>query len=377
MSSRFAPELWELRKVLDRLQISLTGAVDNADRLWIEALSAVNGSDLKSLTATDVHNILFTIRTGSGGIPWQFYDILSELIKHVPTFIKDIIINDIKIQTGYQYEFLQIGSDGNWQVVWLVNPDESVADYREVALDWYIPPNRKKAPMVPLAILDHIASCVLLLQSNLVLPAASVLSVVLEAALWDALEAKNMLQKREEITYSSVKWHFKQKYDRFLVGIEGADKNVKDLTIPTELAGNSPNEMTLRLRRTHIENSDKTVDLLLSVDKDIVNYLASEQVADRKELKTRRGLSAAIQRARNADLECIRFILPIYDQTFIALRNSLIHLPSRGDLDEPIPIPGNGELKTTDDLRDKKLFINQLLYHVCNIIRSVYGPDNK
>ncbi|HLZ57847.1 MAG TPA: hypothetical protein VKR06_12935, partial [Ktedonosporobacter sp.] len=61
-----------------------------------------------------------------------------------------------------------------------------------------------------------------------------------------------------------------------------------------------------------------------------------------------------------------------YDNTLINLRNNLIHLPSRNTLDEPIPIPGLGQLETIDDIRKKRTFINQLLYLVINVIKIAY-----
>ena len=83
------------------------------------------------------------------------------------------------------------------------------------------------------------------------------------------------------------------------------------------------------------------------------------------------GLSVAIERARTADTE---FFPSNYDKILTKLRNNLIHLPPRNDLNEPIPIPGIGQLRTIEDIRKKRMFINQILFLVINVIKIAYTP---
>jgi len=366
MHNRFAPGLPKLRRVLDYLKSTIEHTVASSDQLWIEAFSTVIGSDSKSISVDDVRTTLLTIMTTGEEVPWEFYDIVSELIKHLPLATKESITKNIKIETGYEYEFLQVTTDGHWQIVWEVDPADD-AEYREVALDWYVPPDQEKAPIVPLTIIDCIASCVLLLRKNLVLPAISVLSIAFEATLWDALVAKGIPRSNERIFFTAVRWHLRRVNDKLLVTVEGADRNVKELDTLVEPF----TEFSIELRRTQMENSENKVELLFGVDKDLVAFLASDHIQSR-EPKTDRGLSAAIQRARNPGVDCLRTVPRAYDATLISLRNNLIHLPARGTLDQPIPLPGRGQLLTVDDLRTRQPFVNQLLYLVVGVIRNVY-----
>ena len=189
--------------------------------------------------------------------------------------------------------------------------------------------------------------------------------------LWHELESQNLLQNRQEITYAPVEWHFEKWHDQFRLRIEGSDKNVKD--IPQDLlTGASLREMTLSLRRTHVENADKTINLQLSVDKSFISFLATDKIAEAKYLGPSRGLSIAIDRARKAKLECLQIVNPMYDQTLITLRNSLTHLPASGILRDPIPIPGGGEIRTIDELRAMEDFVRHLLYLVSQVISHIY-----
>lgn len=366
MNNRFAPELPKLRRVLDDLRNTLVHTITNADQLWFEAFSRVIGSSSRSMSFDEVKRILLTIISTGGEVPWEFYDIVSELIKQLPKTTRENITKYIKIETGNEYEHLQITTEGNWQIVWEVDPDDD-AEFREVALDWYVPPDQKRTPIVPLTIIDCIASCVLLLRKNLVLPAASVLSIAFEATLWDALVAKGITRSGERITYTAVKWHIRRIQDKLLVTVEGADRNIKEL----ETLGEIYSGFSFELRRTQIENSENGVEMRLDVDKELVSFLASGQI-EKSEPKTDRGLSTAIQRARSADVDCLRTVPKTYDATLLSLRNNLIHLPSQGPLDQPIPIPGRGQLLTVDDLRTRQPFVNQLLYLVVEVIKIVY-----
>ncbi len=84
MNNRFAPEYPKLRRVLDHLKSTLAHTVTSADQLWAEAFSTVIGSSPVSISVDEVRNTLLTIITTGGEVPWEFYDIVSELIKHLP-----------------------------------------------------------------------------------------------------------------------------------------------------------------------------------------------------------------------------------------------------------------------------------------------------
>lgn len=366
MHNRFAPELPKLRKALNDLKIALAHTVTNADQLWVEAFSTVIGSSLDRETVDEVRNTLLTILTTGEEVPWEFYDIVSELIKHLPEATRENITKQIKIETGIEDEYLRITSDGHWQIGWVVDPDDD-AEFREVAMDWYIPPDQSKAPIVPLTIIDCIASCIFLLRKDLVLPAASVLSIAFEATLWDALVAQGIVRSSQRNIYASVKWHLRRVNDRLLVTVEGADRSIKELDIFIE----PYTEFTFEIRKTQLENSANKVELRLDIEKDLAGFLASDRI-ERNDPKTDRGLSTAIQRARSADIDCLRTVPKVYDATLISLRNNLIHLPSQGTLEQPIPLPGRGQLLTVDDIRTRKSFVSQLLYLVVEVIKMVY-----
>ncbi len=57
------------------------------------------------------------------------------------------------------------------------------------------------------------------------------------------------------------------------------------------------------------------------------------------------------------------------------MRNSLVHLPFQGRLDEPIPLEGQSGLQSVDDLRNNPRFVRSLLYRVVDIINTVYADQ--
>src|SRR5258708_23513278 len=159
MYNRFAPGLPKIRRVFEHLKITLAHNYSKADQLWIEAYSAVTGANTKSMSGNEARDILWNILTAREDeeMPWEFYNMVSELIKPLPLAIKETTIKDIEIvtgdaETGDSYEYLRISPDGHWQIIWEVNPDED-AEYREVGFDWYIPPDQANFPIVPIAII--------------------------------------------------------------------------------------------------------------------------------------------------------------------------------------------------------------------------------
>src|SRR6266567_4467800 len=99
MHNRFAPELPKLRRVFEHLKITVAHNYSKADQLWIEAYSAVTGANTKSMSGNEARDTLWTIITTREDIPWEFYNMVSELIKPLPLAIKETTIKDIKIVT--------------------------------------------------------------------------------------------------------------------------------------------------------------------------------------------------------------------------------------------------------------------------------------
>ena len=91
-------------------------------------------------------------------------------------------------------------------------------------------------------------------------------------------------------------------------------------------------------------DSATIVGLRLDVDKELVDFLASKQIEKREQI-TDKGFSVAMQKARYEGVECLQLVPEFLDETLVALRNSLVHLPSQGKLDQPISIPGSNRCK--------------------------------
>ena len=374
MHNRFSLELHQLKKILSDLRTNLSSSVIDADSIWMDAFSTIVdsksiGSSALSFSTFDIQNIILMLSLADEEIPWEFYSAISKLVAKIPEGVSEVITKDINFITDYEYESIRIAPNGHWQIVWIV--DEKSRSSDPIVLDWYTPSSSTHSPVVPNTILDHIASCVTLLRQGLVLPATSILSVILEATLWDALDAKGIPRYREEKTYMPVNWHFKKLSNQFCLRIEGAEKNVKDLTIPAELTGESYNDITFEIRKASFENGDNTVNIYVKVNTEVVDYLASNQVENESSIPIR-GLSAAFQRARKEDLECLKVIPKDFDSILVSLRNNLIHLSPQGTFSDPIHIPGGGVINSIEDLKKKSMFIYHLLYSVATIVESVY-----
>jgi predicted transport protein len=208
----------------------------------------------------------------------------------------------------------------------------------------------------------------LLLREGLILPAATTLSIALEAALWDALDYSGFSRYSEQITYSLVKWHLEKKmHDKFLVSIEGADRSIKELNTDD----GSPFSATLELRKLQTRESSEIIGVKVDIDKRLASFLVSDREAGKNLIKDK-GFSVAIQKARKERMKCLEIVPDFLDNTLISLRNNLVHLPSQGKLDEPIPIEGQSGLQSVDDLRTNPRFVRSLLSRVVDIINTVY-----
>ena len=86
-----------------------------------------------------------------------------------------------------------------------------------------------------------------------------------------------------------------------------------------------------------------------------------------------KGLSVALEKGRREDLGCLHLVDQGLDKTLITLRNNLIHLPSGGQLDEPIDIPGGRALCSVEDLRTRAEFVQNLLTLAIDMANAVYS----
>lgn len=375
MSDRFAPKGSNVRPALDSLRRTLSGI----EQFLVDAFQSVADPDLNVKSPSDVKRNLLTIVEMGVGIPWVLYDTISELLKisGLPQSTKEAIAQTVRIRTGRRCEHLRPTVDGSWQVAWEVDPNEDI-EYREVALDWYVPPDLDKAPIVPEPIIDYIASGVSLLQENLVLPAAAVLLVALESVLWEALASIGIHRYVERIDYVAVKWKLlkrltdkKKNTSMIVMTIEGADRGLDELKI----GPNGP--IIFEVRRKHAGDAKMKVELKLGVDAPLVEFFATSQVDGEPKKLPSGGLNTALERVRSREdeLEYLAFFPSLVDETIVSLRNNLVHLPTRGDLDKPITIPGGGELKTVDELRSNPRVVRHLLNLIVRLTNAVYTSE--
>ena len=107
---------------------------------------------------------------------------------------------------------------------------------------------------------------------GLILPAAALMSIALEAALWDALSTKNISRFSERINYRAVEWQLRKLSSNLVVTIEGADKGLSELG---EALGKEIPQFTLTLRRMQANEDKEKVVLQVDADAQVVDFLAS------------------------------------------------------------------------------------------------------
>lgn len=359
MNDRFSPKWNRLKKPIDEL----IRVLDGSDHLLVESFLEVSLPNLKSKTAEDVKRELRGI-VMSPGIPWIFFDTITNLIKKLPGPTKKSIIEAINIDTGHAFEQLQPKSDGTWQVVWQLDPDKD-NDEQYIALDWYAPPEIDKAPIVPIGVMDYVAGSVSLMRSNLILPAIAVLLIALEASIWHSLTLKGISRTSEKTVYKSVKWHFRKLSKQLVFTIEGSDENLDRLD---SVVGKYPAVGSFDLRKTSVENSK--VILRAELDESLGKFFASD-LQESHEVYSEKGLSEAVQRARKAE---ILQTLPIQlDDTIIRLRNNLIHLSFDGIFDPTVPSPSGGRFVNHDELRQEPQLVKDLIHLVVELINNLYA----
>jgi hypothetical protein len=262
-----------------------------------------------------------------------------------------------------------VTSDGRWQIGWLTHAgDDNRGDL--IALDWYHPPLREGVPIVPVAIIDYIAGCIIMLRGGLVLPAAAVLSIALEAVLWSALALKGISRLGTDIKYRAVEWELVKRSAVLLVKVTGAAKGLDSLGKVTE---NYPPTFTFDVRRMQSGEGQQQVVLQAKVDAELVDFLTSDE-EERQGEKAQHGLSVALERSRSEQVDVVKGIPAEMDKMLVPLRNNVIHLALDGDLYEPIPVIGN-EITTLDQLRESEVWIRTLLPWIMEIINSVYAEQ--
>jgi hypothetical protein len=359
MSNIFSPT-WDMVK---KSLIELEKAVVGSEHLFVEAFINASGEKPKEInTITDVKNHIRTSMMISG-IPWILFDTITYLVTHLPEPSRAPILKASSIETGHRGEIIRPASDGKWQVAWTIFGEY---DEQDIVLDWYIPPNHDKAPLVPPTIIEYITSSIFLLHEGLLLPSAALLFIALESTLWDELEYRAISRSSEKITYSPVTWELKRKYDKLLLRIEGSDNLATELD---RVLGKFPAEFEIEARKSHDEIS-KTI-LSLSVDSQLADCLITTK-KESVEVINEKGLSEAVQRARKTEI--LRTVPIQLDETIIKLRNNLIHLPAQGNLTSPVPIPDlrGGGFRALDDIREEPQFITQVIYIGVELINFIY-----
>ncbi len=357
MSDRFSPDSNKVKRLLR----NLSDALPKDSGFLVDAFESATGT--RGKTANDVKNDLLAAMM-SKGTPWVLYDTITTLIRRLPLPSRRPIIEAVGIETGHAKELLRPNLDGNWQTAWQVDQSGDPED-QYVALDWYSPPDKVRAPIVPTLIIDYIAGCVSLLQNNLVLPSAALLLIALESTLWDDLAYKGISRSSDRVTYTPAEWQYKRVQDKLVCTIAGADKDLSGLDAFARVI---PAAGKFEIRKTQVEGTRAI--LRIEVDDSISGFFTSDNEINR-ETHTDKGLSEAVQRARKVgSLQTMSVEL---DETIIKLRNNLVHLPSGGSLDPLVPVPGGGEFKTFEELKQGTQFIKNLMHIIVELINVLYA----
>ncbi len=306
--------------------------------------------------------------TLSLGVPWAFYDTISNLIRDVPAGAKQLVAQVIATQTEQGYEHLRLSDDGFWRIAWEIDPKTAAPEYKYVELDWYRPPDHDSAPIVPIPVVDYISGCVSLMREKNVLPAAALLTIALEAALWDGLQKINIPKTTQKITYNSSTWTLKRKPNCFLLSVQGADNTI-DHSLDA-LIGDPNHEFQLKAQRTQGgDGVNLTVEL--NIPANLAGYVSSSSIESQEDVATR-GLSEAVQRSRAQNLPAMDVLSGFYDSIVIKLRNNVVHLATNRNLYEPIPLPEAPSISTLDDLRGHPTLLKQLLPSVVRLVNAIY-----
>jgi hypothetical protein len=359
MNDRFSPNWDQVRSPLDSLISLLAGD----GHLLVKAFASVASPSIKVSSVNDVKTQLRLMSMGRS-TPWPLFDSISALIQSLPRPTRKDIIEEVSIVTNRPYEKLRPDINGRWRVVWQID-ERATPEDGEVSLDWYAPPDQSGAPVVPATIIDYVAGSVTLLRGDLVLPSAALLLIALESALWDDLAAKSISRHSDRVTYIPVTWHFKRVGENLVLTTPGGtDRHLRDMDA---IVGFSPAQGTCEMRKLYTNGAK--VSLQLEVDSVLVGFLASEH-EETRETFTDKGLSEAIQRARKAGI--LITVPSQLDETMVKLRNNLIHLPSRGVLDPPVPDPTGGTFVSLNELQQEPQLVKGLMPLIVELINTIY-----
>jgi len=296
---------------------------------------------------------------------WPLLNTISRLLLNSPA--RKAILDVARFETGVPFEIVTLHRDGSWHVGWLLTDDPN--DEEDVAtLEWYRPEEPGRTPITPQPIIDYIAGCVALYRAGLILPALAVLTMAYESALWDALAASGIARTTKRRTYLATNWKLKKVADKLVVQISGADQSLENLV---HVPGEFFEEIKARLNHIATGNTSHA-ELSIKVTLPTSRFLVSSQTESEEDVSSR-GLRTAIEMARAKGIQAITTVVEQLDETFIALRNSLVHFPANGLFVPPIPVLGRPPIADVGALAtDQRLFLT-LLTPVLGVINTTYS----
>jgi hypothetical protein len=334
-----------------------------ADGQLLQAFNQSVEEKWKAANLTEFDRNLRALCEHSPTPAFPLFDTVSRLVVGSPAAAKNGVITAAIIHTQTPNELLIVDQSGNWQVAWLC---EDGSDEEMPALRWYSPVSPERTPITPQPVIDYVAGCVSLYRAGLSLPSLAVLTMAYEAALWDALGVKGIARSARRIEYQPVKWKLKRVSDKVVVEVNGADKKVTELL---KVPGQHFEEVEVRV--TSAGSSQTMATLAVQISSSNMPFLATTSIAS-EEVVTSRGLRNAVELARSQNISAISVIPKPLDDTFIAIRNNLVHFPANGKLDSPIPMLGQSDITDIAALAsDRSLFI-KLLLPVVAVINETY-----
>ncbi|WP_428194360.1 hypothetical protein [Deinococcus saxicola] len=328
------------------------------DDFFIKAYNSVFTNRIENIHQAK-HNLKGIVI--SPGIPFKFYDTISKLVSNLPTTMRRSISNLDGIRTVLENESLKVSEGGTWQIVW--NLGETVPqNNRYIGIDWYVPPDISKAPIIPDLIMDFIGGSASLYKNKLYLPSASTLLIALEAVIWDRLKNAGVSRDSERIMYGSTKWNYKVIGSKFTLEIDGGDKDISTIPLSDPIRIGQ-----IRASLDRIDANHSTIKLTL--DRSLIEFLSPETVLER-EVFPSKGFAEALQRARTNNI--LDSLPSNLDEVLYRLRNGIIHLSCDGKIDPPVPNPSGAEIANLNDLRSQDQFTREIITIVVLLINSLY-----
>jgi hypothetical protein len=298
---------------------------------------------------------------------WPLLNTISALLLSSPEAARKAILDVARFETGAPFEILALDREGAWRVGWLLT-DNPKTEEDIATLEWYRPDDPGRTPITPQPIIDYIAGCVALYRAGLILPALAVLTMAYESVLWDALAASGVARTAKHRTYLASNWKLKRVADKLVVQINGADEPLTQLVnVPGEVF----EEIEARLTHVAADHTSKA-ELSIKVTTPTSKFLTSSQTESEEDI-ARRGLRSAVEMARGRNIWAITTVVEQLDETFIAIRNSLVHFPANGLFVPPIPVLGRAPIANVAALAtDHRRFVT-LLTPVLGVINTTYS----